>query len=471
MAALFAAIEQQGWYRAIERTLFNSLSRKLSTVIVPGLGASLLFVIFWLASGGLAQSSAVENAVLTDRLLLVFGLVALLSLVSSLVLWLYLRHLISRPIREISGRLATLSRGEGDLTVNLPTRTQDEISTLCNEYNHFIAKLREMLNDVRNNSIAIAIGAAKAGNTLQIAGRMSTEQSTKVSEIYDLSAKTTDAFDRSSVELTSVAEVSSTNFGRGAEARDKLEHASTQMHAIAGKMAEFSRDVRALEQTAGNVSQIVQFIKEVSAQTNLLALNAAIEAARAGESGRGFAVVADEVRKLAEKVGCASDEIAAKMEQMLSGAQAAGAGSQVLASEVEATHGEIAGVCEHFRNLIASFATTEGGIQRVFGNLSEVSQATHRVHDHLARISDLSSTVQNQSGMAWESTVELAQSTEKVQGLVARFRLGMGALENNLEIVRRHRDRIAERMAELGARGIDLMDRNYQPIPGTQPQK
>ncbi len=471
MTALFAAIEQQGWYRAIERALFNSLSRKLSTVIVPGLGAGLLFVIFWFAGARLAVSTPLENTVLLDRLLLVFGLVAFFSLLSSLVLWLYLRHLISRPIQEISDRLATLSRGEGDLTIDLPTRTQDEISALCKEYNRFIAKLREMLNEVRNNSIAIAIGAAKAGNTLKIAGSMSTEQSTKVSEIYDLSARTTDAFDRSNVELTSVADVSSANVSRGKEARDKLEQVSTQMSEIAVKMSEFSEHVKTLAQTADSVSQIVQFIKEVSAQTNLLALNAAIEAARAGEAGRGFAVVADEVRKLAEKVGTASDEIAAKVEHMLEGAKTAGAGSHTLAMGVERAHAEVADVCEHFRNLIGSFTATEGGIQRVFNNLNEVSQSTHQVHDHLARISDLSSTVQDKSGIAWESTVELSQSTEKVQGLVARFRLGMGALEKNLEITRRFRDLMVERMAGLRSRGVDLMDHRYEPIPGTQPQK
>lgn len=462
MSVFFEFVEKFGWYQANERAFFYTLSRKLTVVMMP---SAVALILAFLVPAVAVPSAAAAGMWISVQV------VAGVLFAFSIVLWRYLCHLITRPVIEIQSKIHALASGEGDLGTVLSTVNADELAQLCKDYNDFIAKLREILLEVRRSSIAIAVGTAKAGKVLQSTGQLSDEQANNVQDIVASSDATTAALDRSGDELRGVATMAADRATLGQQGKEKLDRAATEMREIATRMGELSERVRELDATAHNVGSIVQFIKDVSAQTNLLALNAAIEAARAGEAGRGFAVVADEVRKLAEKVASASDEIAGDVDGMIRSTKAAGDDSQTLAAAAAHAQGAIGEVGGNLAEFIECFMSTEQGVARAAEDMSHIQDATHQNHARVARIAELSNTVRGSSAMAWEATLELARSTERVQELVARFRLGSGALESNLQLIREYQSRIVARMIELRANGIDLFDQRYQPIPNTAPQK
>jgi len=93
------------------------------------------------------------------------------------------------------------------------------------------------------------------------------------------------------------------------------------------------------------------------------------------------------------------------------------------------------------------------------------------IHGKVMEIHSLSQDATQQMTESLSQSRELRDATEKVQGLVARFRLGSSAFDRVFAVAQQYRDRIEAWLGEQADAGVDLFDRNYQPLPNADRAK
>jgi methyl-accepting chemotaxis protein len=149
----------------------------------------------------------------------------------------------------------------------------------------------------------------------------------------------------------------------------EIERQIAQSHTIAAKAVDEAEStnaaVKALNEAAGRIGDVVSLITDIAEQTNLLALNATIEAARAGEAGRGFAIVASEVKALAGQTAKATEDIAAQ----ISGMQKATTRSITALGAIERTIRDIGAIS----NTIGAAVTQQGAATQEIARSVEVA--------------------------------------------------------------------------------------------------
>lgn len=242
-------------------------------------------------------------------LMIVIGLISLLLLA---VLIERVVQVVIKPVKELTRIITSMT--DGDFTVRVTTKSNDEIGVMSRGVERFIQSMRSMILSIHGVSDKLHI---QADNSNGVSGEMYNASRLQSESMQELN----NTVEQLSVSVNEIAENATTLASVVANTRDDGEQVDLKMQAtvevsLQGKadmqnvgvaMRSINESVMKLQQAidkvgkaSGEITDITGVISDIADETNLLSLNASIEAARAGEAGRGFAVVATEIGKLAQ---------------------------------------------------------------------------------------------------------------------------------------------------------------------------
>ncbi len=320
---------------------------------------------------------------LTRSTNLIMFTLALIAVIVSIGITLFITRSIVAPVNEalgVSGRLA-----QGDLTFNIEVKSQDELGQLLGAMKNMVEKLKTVVGDVKTAADNVASGSQQLSAGSEQMSQGTTEQAASAEEASS-----------SVEEMNATIKQNADN----AQQTEKIALKSANDAIDSGKAV--TEAMAAMKEIASKIS----IIEEIARQTNLLALNAAIEAARAGEHGKGFAVVAAEVRKLAERSQTAAGEI-----------------SQLSMSSVEVA--EKAG--SMLTKLVPDIQKTSELVQEISASSKEQASGADQIN---SAIQQLNQVIQQNAGAAEEmasTAEELSSQAEQLQGTISFFKM------NNVE--------------------------------------
>lgn len=319
--------------------------------------------------------------------------------------------------------MRSMAQGGGDLTVQLPADSDDEVGQTKDAFNRFLATLRSMVSDAKSNAGALLSGIEHIAKETDVISGGSQQQAS-------FADATATAVEQLTASVTHIAESASSAAKMTTEAglasrrlASDVRESAQEIAMIATTIEQLDKVLKVLDSRSTEISNIVGVIKEIADQTNLLALNAAIEAARAGEQGRGFAVVADEVRKLAERTGSSTVEIGSMIRQIQDETKAA---VESMDTAVLQVHRGV----EKSQAVTVSIAHIETSAQEVERTLSAIASATAQqsaasqdISRNIARIHEMTECSDASIQKSQSETDQLRTLAQDLRNLMEKFRV------------------------------------------------
>lgn len=420
---------------ALEYT-FNGVEKLMAFHPVKGTG--------WVIA--VAMESAEAYAPIHTMRLVIIGVSLVSLIVLLIVLSLLMRRTFVRPIAEMEASFRVAA--EGDLTVQIPVKRQDEIGHLADEFNHMTEDLRSLIRtmqqsseNVSSTSEQLAAAAEETGATTgqvaqtvnQIAASIE-EQTEAIIQVNRNMNLTREKVEHTTLTAEEALTVAAQTTQAAVDGMGAVNDAITHLDVVSQTVTFATEAIQKLGKRSEDIGNIVDVISRIADQTNLLALNAAIEAARAGQQGKGFAVVADEVRKLAEESAKASQEIMHLIEHVQSETSVTVRSMEMNVEQVKHQINMVHRSGSALDEIVNKTEQTKKEMEKIAHMQQELQELINNLHTQITVITDVSQ--ETSTGLTQIAVAAEQQSTSAEEMAAAIENLSHLATETHEKVLR-----------------------------------